>query len=188
MKHFILTLILSCIVLVSAQVNALIINSGVGATESEAVTGDSGWLLEDAFGDSLDFFILDITETTDLEVSISSALAFGISIYEGAITNDFGIVFNNDGNFTDLFNSLNYITGTSSLLPSVTNEAIVAMNLGIGTYTVAVGGNEGFFDFITPYTYDISFSNVAKVAEPQVLFAWFMGLSLILLLRKMNQH
>jgi hypothetical protein len=188
MKNIIKSALLSLAVLLSANVQAAIIPVSLN-TVDDSVVGDSGWLNEDTFGDALDFFVLDLSQATDLSIQVNSAIAFGISVYQGEIVNDFGINFDNDGDFFDFASDLLFVDGTSSLLPGFGNPEFVT-TLSAGIYTIAVGGSEGFFDLSTRYDYNIAFSgdiDDVQVSAPSMLFSFALFLMAVMAIRKEQQ-
>lgn len=170
---------------VSVNANAGIISLPINGVVNDNVTGDSAWILEDTFGDGLDFITFDVTETSEFSASIDALISFGMSLYEGTVTNDFAIPFSNSGDFTDLFGDLLYITGSDPFVPGIGSQ-IDSIELSAGNYTLALGGNEGFFDDFTTFNYALS-TQLTSVPEPSHLFLLFFGLAGLLAARKQQK-
>ncbi len=160
--------------------NAGVITIPGNGTYSDSVTGDSGWFTDGATGD-IDYWIFDITEPKSLSVSILSDIVFGISVYQGQPDSDTSVLFDNDADSFDLFNGpLTYVGGTDSLVSGIGGSLNQLLLSTPGTYTIAVGGNNGLFSFDT-YQYDMQ---VALVPEPSILLVLVAGLIATATLRK----
>lgn len=153
---------------ICVNANAGIISLPVSGAINDSVTGDSAWILEDTFGDRLDFITFDFNETYELSASIDALISFGVSLYEGTVTNDIAIPFSNSGDFTDLFGDLLYITGSNPFVPGLGSQ-IDTIELSAGSCTLALGGNGGVFDDFTTFNYALA-TQLTSVSEPSHLF------------------
>lgn len=187
MNRFIKICITTWILAVSASANSAIVTGTFDTPLNETVVGDSGWLNEDTFGDALDFFVFEIDQSGQATFQVTSDIAFGLSLYLGEIVADFAIPFDNDADFTDLFSDLAYIGGVSALLPGFGNDPY-RVTLDPGTYTLAAGGAEGFFNTTTEYAYSLTASIVStKVSEPETLFLVLVMMLGIIVVRRHQQ-
>lgn len=179
MKFLLRSVVLISFLSLSLTANAGIIAANSNGTFTDDVDGDSGWLNEDTFFNGLDFWTVEIDTPSALSISINSTISFGISIYQGQIANDLGIVFNNDSDFFDFTNTLSYVQGTNAFAPGAGNNMLADVNLTApGFYTIAVGGNQGFQDNLN-YSYDITFAST-QVPEPSsILLLSLAGLGLL---------
>tara|TARA_R110002153_G_scaffold31908_1_gene96872 strand:- start:136 stop:696 length:561 start_codon:yes stop_codon:yes gene_type:complete len=184
MKRYFNTLLMACTLCFSSLSLATIIALPVDGTVSDSVVGDSGWTNEDTFGDALDFISFDVSADSLLSVTSSSLINLGLSVYQGTIVNDFGIPFANGGDFTDLFSDLRYVTGNNPFVPGI-GGSLTNVLLTAGSYTLAVGGNEGFFDTFTDYAYRVNVSlDEVPVPAPSTLVIMMLGLVGAVAMRK----
>ncbi|GAC12909.1 PEP-CTERM sorting domain-containing protein [Aliiglaciecola lipolytica] len=169
----------------SASASASIIALPADGVVADSVVGDSGWLNEDTFGDAIDFITFEIAEKSMFSANTDALISMGISLYQGMLTNDFAIPFSNSGDFTDLFTNLLYVAGDNPFLPGF-GGSISNVMLEAGSYTLAIGGNEGFFDIFTEYAYnlDVMIEEIQEVPEPSAFFLLFFGLAGLLAARK----
>ncbi|MBT0587579.1 PEP-CTERM sorting domain-containing protein [Alteromonas oceanisediminis] len=170
MKNCIKMSLAALMLTVSGIANSAIISADLDTTYTGDVFGDSGWLDEDTFNDAIDFYVFDIRNAGELSIDVVSDIAFGASLYLGEITEEAGIVFDNDGDFFTFFEDLTYVGGLSALLPAFGNDTLLINVMMPGIYTLAVGGAEGL-GLPGEFSYSLSVSNaVAAVPEPRTVF------------------
>ncbi len=139
-----------------------------GGLFSDNVDTDNGWLIEAPVSNGVDFWTITAAANTTLSVDISSSIDFGISIYQGAVDDDLGFAFDNDGDF----NGGTYIGGTDGLFSDGSSSLNNLLLTDAGVYTIAVGGDSGFGGFGGPYSYNMS---VNASAVPVPAAAWLFG-------------
>ncbi|MDO6695451.1 PEP-CTERM sorting domain-containing protein [Aliiglaciecola sp. 3_MG-2023] len=185
MKRILTPMLAALVLLCSASASASIISLPSSGLLSDSVVGDSGWLNEDTFGDGIDFITFDVAAQSTFSATTASFITMGLSLYQGTVANDFAIPFSNSGDFSDLFSFLVYVDGNSPYVPGL-GGSLTGLVLEAGSYTLAVGGNEGFFDTFTDYAYnlDVAIAEVQQVPEPSALFLLFFGIAGLLAARK----
>ena len=176
MKRYLNTLLMACTLCFSSLSSASIIALPADGNVSDSVVGDSGWTNEDTFGDALDFVTFDVSTDSLFSVNSSALINLGLSVYQGTVVNDFGIPFANGSDFSDLFSNLSYVAGNNPFVPGI-GGALTDILLSAGSYTLAVGGNEGFFDTFTDYAYDLSVAlDEVPVSAPSTLLIFVLSL------------
>ncbi len=177
MKRYLNTLLMACTLCFSSLSLASIIALPADGNVSDSVVGDSGWTNEDTFGDALDFVTFDVSTDSLFSVNSSALINLGLSVYQGTVVNDFGIPFANGSDFSDLFSNLSYVAGNNPFVPGI-GGALTDILLTAGSYTLAVGGNEGFFDTFTDYAYDLSVAlDEVPVSAPSTLLIFVLSLA-----------
>lgn len=177
MKRYFTLLMMMVTLFTGTFASASIIALPNDGNVADSVVGDSGWLNEDTFGDALDFVTFEVTTDSLLSVTSSALINLGVSVYQGTLVNDFGIPFSNSGDFTDLFSQLTYIAGNDPFLPGL-GGSLTDVSLVAGAYTLAIGGNEGFFDTFTDFTYNLTVAlDEVPVPAPSTLLIFVLGLA-----------
>ncbi|MEP4891167.1 MAG: PEP-CTERM sorting domain-containing protein [Aliiglaciecola sp.] len=185
MKRILTPMLTALVLLCSASASASIISLPTDGLISDSVVGDSGWLNEDTFGDAIDFITFDVAAQSTFTATTDSLITMGLSLYQGTIGYDFAIPFSNNSDFSDFFDNLVFVDGNSPYVPGL-GGSLTGLVLEAGSYTLAVGGNEGFFDTFTDYAYDleVAIAEVQQVPEPSALFLLFFGIAGLLAARK----
>lgn len=184
MKRYFTLLLMTVALCTSTLASASIIALPNDGNVSDSLTGDSGWLNEDTFGDALDFVTFEVSTDSLLSVTSSALINLGLSVYQGSVVNDFAIPFSNGGDFTDLFGDLNFIAGNNPFVPGL-GGSLTDIALTAGSYTLAVGGNEGFFDTFTDYAYNLRVTlDEVPVSAPSSLLVLLLGLAGVVATRK----
>lgn len=165
---------------------ASIIDLPLSGSLTDSVTGDSAWLLEDTFGDGLDFILFEVTDSSVVDIILNASIDFGLSLYSGTLVNDFAIVFNNSSDFFDFNSDLTYITGSDPFVPGA-EDMLSGINLEAGFYTLALGGSEGLFDSTSEYAYELSVdinSTATSVSEPSIALLMLFSIMGVLTVRR----
>ena len=151
-----------------------------GGLFSDTVDTADGWVTDSAAGNGVDFWTFDISAPTWLHVDITSAIDFGISVYQGMVQDDLGFAFDNDADFTDpsTFNQGTFVGGTPSF--GAVGSQLSIFLADVGNYTLAVGGDD--FGFGGPYAYDMQ----VEVPEPTPIALLLAGVLGLMLQRRLS--
>ncbi|MBU3002548.1 PEP-CTERM sorting domain-containing protein [Paraglaciecola arctica] len=158
---------------------ASIIDLPVNGNVAGSVTGDSAWLLENTYGDGLDYILFEVTEASLVDIVLNASIDFGLSLYSGTVGNEYGITFNNSGDFSDFFTDLTYITGSDPFVPGAP-DFLTGISLTAGFYTLALGGSEGLMDTFNEYDYELSVdinAQVSPVSEPSIVLLMLFSMT-----------
>lgn len=145
-----------------------------GGVFSDNVSTADGWQFNNPAANGVDFWTLTISEPSYLSVNVGSDIDFGISVYQGAVSDSLGFAFNNAAGFEDplTFDFGTFIAGTPNFGVAGSSLADILLS-ATGVYTIAVGGAD--FGFAGPYQYDMSVS-VAAVPVPAAVWLFATGL------------
>jgi hypothetical protein len=168
---------------------ASIIDLPLSGNLTDSVTGDSAWLLEDTYGDGLDFILFEVTEESLVDIVLNASIDFGLSLYSGTVANDFAIVFNNSSDFSDFDKDLTYITGSVPFVPGAA-DLLTGISLAAGFYTLAVGGSEGLMGSNSEFEYELGIdivSSVQPVSEPSILSLMLFSMGGVFAVRRMQK-
>ena len=179
-NYFRLALVATAIIM-GAQSHAALINI------ADDVSRADGWSTDFSADNGVDFFTLDVTQTSNVFVNVtSSAIDFGISVYTGIVDDPLGFFFDNDGDINNLFSGeVNSFVGGNDPFFGPLN-ALSLPGLTAGTYTVAIGGAD--FDlFGAPFAYEASIETVA-VPEPSGVLLMLLGLLSLSLMQRRRQR
>jgi len=176
------TLLLS----LTTTANALIAGDVTGGgSYADSVASDNGWIVESAAGNGVDFWTLNATAGDTIAIDITSSIDFGISIYSGAVSDDLGFAFNNDGDFIDpiSFEPASYIGGTNGLFGEFGSQLSALLLPATGIYTIAIGGDLGFGGFGGPFNYQMDI-DITPVSAPAGILLLLAGLASVMVARK----
>ncbi|BBA35554.1 uncharacterized protein sS8_3617 [Methylocaldum marinum] len=148
--------------------------TGGGAFSDDVSTAD-GWVLNNPASNGVDFWTLTIDQPGYLSVNVGSQIDFGISVYQGSVSDSVGFAFDNAASFRDPITSElgTFIDGTPNFgfAGSTLEDVFLAT---AGTYTIAVGGSD--FGFSGPYQYEMTV-NVSAVPLPAAVWLFLTGLT-----------
>jgi hypothetical protein len=158
----------------SSQASAAITGdvSGGGSFAGSVSTFD-GWFVESAFGDGVDFWTFTVGNAGTVSIDVTSALDFGISVYQGVVGDSFAeeLGFNNSASFGDGL----FLAGTNALFPTLGSSLLNVALPGAGTYTIALGGDGASGFGIGPFAYTM---NVGVSEVPVPAAVWLLGSAL----------
>jgi hypothetical protein len=145
-----------------------------GGVFSDNVSTADGWQMNNASANGVDFWTLTIAGPSNLSVNIDSNIDFGISVYQGAVSDALGFAFDNAASFEDpiSFEFGSFVAGTPSFGFAGSSLAGILLETA-GIYTIAVGGAD--FGFAGPYQYDMNV-NVSSVPVPAAVWLFASGL------------
>lgn len=185
MKYLFKTIFALSLLSATSVSQASIIDLPLSGNLTDSVTGDTAWLLEDTFGNGLDFILFEVTESSLVDIVLNASIDFGLSLYSGTVVNDFAIIFNNGSDFSDFNTDLTYITGSDPFVPGAA-DFLKNISLEAGFYTLALGGSEGIFDTFNEFTYqlNVDINAVEPVSEPSILLLLLFSMAGMLTIRR----
>lgn len=174
MKLLIRAVALAAVLLVPTLASAEAIRGDVsgGGSVSGVVTRDDAWVESNpSDGTEVNFWTLTANAGDTLSVYVSSLdIEFGISLYQGLVDDsELLLGFNNTADFGDN----TFVASTPSYTATGTSLLSIVL-LESGTYTLAVGGEDGGHSYGTfAYNMDV---NVAPVPVPAAIWLLVSGL------------
>lgn len=144
--------------------------TGGGSFAGTVANGD-GWGTNNGVG--VDFWTITVADNTELNIDVTGAFNYGISVYEGAVSSDATGNFDNDGNYSYNFFSETavFVDGTPDLFGPY--NSLYTLLADGGTYTIAIGGVDGLYQ---SFNYNLEVSAVPVPAAFWLFGSAFAGL------------
>ena len=146
-----------------------------GGTVNGSVTSSSAWIQSNALdGDQVNFWSFSANAGDVLSLMVqSSAIEFGVSVYQGLVEPQELPIFAGFSNYGDFGDNV-FVAGTNPVTGAIGTSLLNLVLPTSGIYTIAVGGESGFpLEGLFAYSMDVS---VTPVPLPAAL--WLLGSAL----------